>query len=80
MSTAAILPLRNNDHALAGHADFRQDVSGENDRVISRKTLDQFADFNNLVGIKSDCWLVENQDFRIVHQALGRDPRAVCIP
>ncbi len=60
------------DHAIAGHADFRQDVSGKNDGVRAGQALDEVADFDNLLGIEADGRLVQNNYGGIMDQRLGQ--------
>ena len=65
------LALINDDHAIAGHADFRKNVRGKNDGVISGETFDQVAHFDDLLGIEADGWFIENDYIGIVDQGLG---------
>ena len=58
------------DHAIARHAHFGQDVRRENDRVIPGEILDQVADFDDLLGIEAHGRLVEDDYIRIVHERL----------
>ncbi len=64
--------LVDDHHAVAGHADFRQDVRGKNDGVAAGEALDQVAHFDDLLGIEAHGGLIENDDFGIVHQGLGQ--------
>ena len=65
-------------HAVARHADFRQNMRRENDGVAPGKTLDQMADFDDLLGIEAHGGLVEDDDVGIVHQGL-RDAYALFV-
>ena len=70
--------LVDDHHAVAGHADFRKNVRGENDGVVSGEALDQVADFDDLLGIEADGGLVEDDDVGIVDQSL-RDAYALLV-
>src|SRR5262249_23102983 len=64
------------EHTVAGHLDFGQDVRREDDRVLSGQIFDQAADFLDLVGVESDGWLVEDDHVGIVDDGL-RDADAL---
>src|SRR5262249_2909155 len=64
------------DHAVAGHLDFGQDVRRKNDRVLPGQVFDQTADLLDLVGIESDGRLVEDDHIGVVDDGL-RDADAL---
>ena len=63
--------LVENQHAAARHVHLVQDVSGDENRVMSGQTFDELADGTNLVRVETDGWLVENDELRLVDQRIG---------
>ena len=53
------------DDAVAGAFDFRQNVAGQNNREASAQVVDQFANPLNLVGVEADGRLIHNNDLRV---------------
>ena len=58
------------DDAVTHRLDLRQDVGGENDRVILAQALDEGADLNHLLGVETDRRLVQDQHRRIADECL----------
>ena len=67
-NTAAV----DNHDAIAGHADFRQNVSRKNNGMAAGETLDEVADLDDLLGVEADGGLVKDNDLGIVHERLGQ--------
>ena len=65
-------PLVDDDHPLAGHAHFRQDVGGKNHGVIPSQTLDQLSNLNDLSGIQSYGGLIQDEDLGLMDERLGQ--------
>ena len=59
-----------NDYALAHGLHFRQDVGGQNDRVVSAEALDKVADLDDLLRVEANGGLVQNEDRRVAEQSL----------
>ena len=73
------------DHTLVDHKDslahglhLGQDVGAEHHRVVAAQILDQVADLDDLLRVKADGRLVENQHRRIAQQGL-RDADALLV-
>ena len=66
------------DHAFADRLHLGQNVRGENDRVAFAEALDQVADLDNLLRVKADGRLVQNEDGRVAEQRL-RDADALLV-
>ena len=67
-------------HPVAGHLRLRQDVRRDQDRVARRQTLDQLAHRADLVRVQADGRLVQDDQFRLVHQRIRQaDPLAVTL-
>ena len=58
--------------ALANGTDLGQDMAAEQHRSLALETLDQLADFNDLVGIQTAGRFVQNENFGITDQSLGQ--------
>lgn len=58
------------NHALAHGLHFGQDVGGQNNRVVSAEALDEVADLDDLLRVKADGGLVQNEDRRVAEQSL----------
>ena len=56
---------------LAHRLDFRQDVGGENHRVVSPQVLDEGADLDDLLGVQAHGGLVQNEHRGIADECLG---------
>ena len=64
------LAFVDDDHLLAGLADFGKDVRAQNDGVIAGQALDQVARLIDLLGIEARGRLVEDQHIGIVDDGL----------
>ena len=54
----------NENHSGAKRFHFLHDVRGKNDGFLAPDFLNHLADFNNLVGIQTIGWFVENKQIR----------------
>src|SRR5690606_8048795 len=64
--------------AAAGRLHLRQDVGGEDDRLLTADLADQLADLDDLVGIEPRGRFVEDEHFRLVDEG-GGEPDALAI-
>lgn len=72
------LAIIDDNHPIRDHFDFRENMSGNDHRVIERETFDQFADLADLDGIETVGGFVEDEEFRLVDERIGQtDPLAV---
>ena len=62
--------LVDDDDALAGLRDLRQDVRAEDDGVIAGEAADEVARLDDLLGVEAGGRLVEDQHFRVVDERL----------
>ena len=70
--------VRNNHHRIAHRAHLGEDMAGQDDRVLLPQHADQIADLDDLLGVKADGRLVEDDDFRIPDKRL-RNAHALAI-
>src|SRR5215475_11948298 len=63
-------PLVDDQHPLAGHGDLREDVSAEDDGVLSGQALDELAHLGTLARVETLGRLVEDEHRRIAEQGL----------
>ena len=60
------------DDPVADGLHFGKNVGGEDNGVPFSQRFDQIADLNDLLGVKTDGRLVQNQDLRISDQSLSQ--------
>src|SRR5581483_8854437 len=65
------LPVADDHHPPAGHADLGQDVRGQDDGVLAAQAFDELSGLIDLLGVETDGWLVQDDDVGIVDQRLG---------
>ena len=66
------------DHAVAHRLRLGEDVRAEDDRVLFAKLTDQAAHFDDLLRVKSDGRLVEDDERRVADQR-RRDAHALLV-
>src|SRR5262249_902731 len=66
------LPVVDDDDAVTGGGDLRQDVGREDHRVLARETLDHLTDLDDLRRIETDGRLVQDEHRRIVDERLSQ--------
>ena len=74
------VPAAENDEPVAGCGDLRKDMGAENDRVLFPEGRDKLAQLNDLLRIKADGRLVQNQQRRVADECLRKsDALAVAL-
>ena len=66
------LAFVHDDHPVARHFGFRQDVRRDQHRVRVSEILDELSHGSNLVGIQADGRFVQDNQFRFVDQRIGQ--------
>lgn len=74
------VPAAENDEPVAGSGDLRKDMGAKNDSVLFPEGRDELAQFNDLLRIKADGRLVQNQQRRVANECLRKsDALAVAL-
>ena len=62
-----------NNHDFLTHlSDFGQDMRGQDNRMLASKLFNQGPDTNNLLRVKANRGLIQNEDARIMDNRLGQ--------
>jgi len=64
-------PFVNDDNTVAGLGDFRQDVTGDQNRMRTCEAADQFSYFYDLARVQTGNWFIKDQNGRRADQRLS---------
>jgi len=63
-------PFIHDEHAIARHLRFREDMRGNQNRMVVGQAFDKLPNRPDLVGIQTVGWLVQDDEIRLVNQGI----------